>query len=290
MTTKYLIESNLSEKQIEADVATFFGMCTIATKSVKAFRLLDIDEQKTGADKLFDCATPIYMQFKKSRGLRSVHEVSISSRKNRSKLEDIRNFRDINNLEQNPSLYFKLHKKAKTANELQHNILLSYENPPWSRAIYVAPLLLDKDAYYNALCKSAPRIIHTPFFDLNYSIHQRNWISYFGLAPFLKEHISIPPHERVSNDNHYYAYSESGVDISWHSPQVIKQEPSRLSDFYNNLFNTVINNEEAMLPQKELAERINRISTEFGYQPDKNDDSPISNLKKHGDWLRETYN
>ncbi|MEM8322168.1 hypothetical protein Q4S25_02660, partial [Morganella morganii] len=50
------------------------------------------------------------------------------------------------------------------------------------------------------------------------------------------------------------------------------------------------NNEEAMLPQKELAERINRISTEFGYQPDKNDDSPISNLKKHGDWLRETYN
>ena len=40
--TKYQIKSNLSEKQIEADVAGYFGYCS---KSAP-FRLLDTDELK----------------------------------------------------------------------------------------------------------------------------------------------------------------------------------------------------------------------------------------------------
>ena len=113
--TKYQIKSNLSEKQIEADVAGYFGYCS---KSAP-FRLLDTDELKTGADKeditLENNGGLIYIQFKKSEGLRAVSEIQLSNRKNRCKLEDIREFRCRNGLDDNPTLYFKLRNKAKTA-------------------------------------------------------------------------------------------------------------------------------------------------------------------------------
>ncbi|MFS8054246.1 hypothetical protein QD357_15545 [Rhizobium sp. BR 317] len=50
MSPSYLLKSQLSEKQIEADVSFYLGWCS----NEMPFRLLDIDEQETGADKLFD--------------------------------------------------------------------------------------------------------------------------------------------------------------------------------------------------------------------------------------------
>lgn len=288
---KYRIKGNLSEKQIETDVASFFGWCT-PPDAHSPFRLLDIDEQRTGADKLYDSATAIYMQFKKSSGLKSTNAVKPSMRKGRSPLEDIREFREKHDLERDPTLFFQLHAKAKTADDLQHNVLLGYERPPWSRAIYVAPLLLDKNAYTSALYNSMNRFLLDPFFyRINYSIHQRHWTSHFGAVPFLREHISIPPHERVADHHHYYAYSESGVDISWHSPDIIESEPSRLSDFTVKLFRTAINEPDSMLPQKVLAEKIAEISSSFGFinENEGRIDSPIEHLGVHARWLRENY-
>ncbi|WP_413732944.1 hypothetical protein [Sodalis sp. RH20] len=286
---KYYIKGNLSEKQIEADVASFFGWCT-PPEEIFPFRLLDTDEQKTGADKLYDRATAIYMQFKKSSGLKSTHDVRPSTRKGRSPLEGIREFREKHDLEQDPTLFFQLRAQAKTASDLQHNVLLGYECPPWSRAIYVAPLLLDKTSYHAALHESTNRFLLDPFYyRIRHSIHQRHWTSYFGATPFLREHISIPPHERVADHNHYYAYSETGVDISWHSPEIVEREPSRLSDFIVKLFLSAINEPDSMLPQGELAERIAKISSDLGFQADNSNDSPIENLGKYGRWLKDTH-
>lgn len=293
MTTspKYYIKGNLSEKQIEADVASFFGWCT-PPEEHSPFRLLDVDEQSTGADKLYDRATAIYMQFKKSTGLKSTKIVKPSTRKGRSPLEDIREFREKHDLEQDPTLFFQLRAKSKTALDLQHNVLLGYERPSWSRAIYVAPLLLNKSDYHGALHNSMSRFLLDPFFyRIRHSVLQKKWTSHFGAVPFLREHISIPPHERVADHNHYYAYSETGVDISWHSPSIIEREPSRLSDFTMKLFRSAISERESMLPVKDLANRIAEIGFSFGFQAESRwqNDSPLEYLGKHGRWLRETH-
>lgn len=285
---KYLIKSNLSEKQIEADIASYFGWCTPLNQS--PFRLLDINEQVTGADKFYDGATAIYMQFKKSQGLKSIHQVAISTRKNRSPLESIRQFRDVNQLEQDPTLFFQLHKKADKAIDLQHNVLLSYERQPWSRAFYVAPLLLDKESYYKALFDAKNRFLLDPYFyRIRESIHHSKCISYFSRTPFLHEHVSIPPHERVQDHHHYYAYSETGTDISWHSPSIVEREPSRLSDFFDNLISTAVNNPEATLSLEALSARISNISFNLGFQTNNLNDTPVARLAEHGRWLRDTY-
>ncbi|MFB2700272.1 hypothetical protein [Aeromonas veronii] len=291
VSPKYYIKGNLSEKQIEADVASFFGWCT-PPEERSPFRLLDIDEQRTGADKLYDRATAIYMQFKKSNGLKSTKIVKPSTRKGRSRLEDIREFRDRHELDQDPTLFFQLRAKAKTALDLQHNVLLAYERPYWSRAIYVAPLLLNKSDYHAALHNSANRFLLDPFFyRIRHSVYQQHWVSHFGTVPFLREHISIPPHERVADHNHYYAYSEAGVDISWHSPSIIEREPSRLSDFTVKLFRTAITHEDSMLSIEKLASHIEEISSRFGFTNENGskNNSAIEYLGRHGRWLRETH-
>jgi hypothetical protein len=45
----FKLDSELSEMQIEADIATYFGWISPIGNSAP-FRLLDIDEQITGAD------------------------------------------------------------------------------------------------------------------------------------------------------------------------------------------------------------------------------------------------
>jgi len=140
---KYLIKSQLSEKQIETDVAHYFGWISQGAP----FRLLDANEQLTGADKKFVDGSrgfAFFLQFKVSHSLYSVNIVPPSNRKNRSQLEEIREFRKNHGFGDNPTLYFELRKKAKKAHDFQHNILMKFAKQPSSEALYVAPLHLDK--------------------------------------------------------------------------------------------------------------------------------------------------
>lgn len=283
--TKYQIKSNLSEKQIEADVASYFGWCSDSTP----FRLLDTDELKTGADKEYKsiCGGLIYIQFKKSEGLRAVSEIQLSNRKNRCKLEDIREFRYDNRLDDNPTLYFKLRDKAKTASDFQHNILKNHHAPPNTYAIYVAPLILDKDKYYNALfnsCHLYDRYLLDPF---NWRMIDNYGIQVIQHIPFLKNHVSIIPHEIVTNSNHYYAYSQTGTDISWHSPSILEYEPRRLSDFIYKLFSDKQNEEMSSIANiaMNIIDMLERTKSEFkNYK-----ENPILLIKKYGEWLKTNY-
>jgi hypothetical protein len=289
---KYHIKGDLSEKQVEADVAAYFGWCTPPELEIP-FRLLDIDEQVTGADKLFDCGSLIYIQFKKSAGLRSVSSVAPSSRKGRSPLEEVRIYRAREGLEEDPSLYFQLHAKAKTATDLQHNILLQYERPPISRAIYVAPLLLDKESYHRTLFTSSDRFLLDPFYyRLRHSLHANRWVQHLGAVPFLREHVSIPPHESVTDHNHYFAYSTTGTDISWHSPAVVEGGPARLSDFLVTTFRRAINDSESLTTVEQLLNQTMRTSTQLGYtaQARAGNESPLSLLGNHAKWLKAVHN
>ena len=291
--SKYEIKSNLSEKQIEADVAAYLGWCSQGMP----FRLLDTDELETGADKEYHpkYGGVIYIQFKKSEGLEPISKVPSSRRKNRSKKEDIREFRDKNKLNDDPTLYFKLRNQAKNAKDFQHNILRKHHSPPNSYAIYVAPLILDKELYYQSLFNSCKygRYLLDPFY----------W--QLKCIPFLRHHVSIVPHVDVFESNHYYAYSQAGTDISWHSPSILEHEPRRLSDFIYNVFEDK-KREEGYTIQK-IANNIIEIIKKYQFESPfrefpfrefpfrefpfrEYEGEPFLLIKKYGEWLKVNYN
>lgn len=282
----YFIESNLSEKQIEADVAAYMGWCTPPDADIP-FRLIDVDEQTTGADKRFDVGSVIYMQFKKSNGLRRMKRASV--RKNKSKVEEIREFRRESELGDNPSLFFQLRRQAKTATDYQHNILLEYEKPPNCRAVYVSPLILDKKEYSQTLFASHSRFLVDPFlFAGHWRIWHRRWVSHLGAVPFLREHVSIPPHERVATHEHFFAFSENGADVSWHSPEVVSRDPSRLSDFLSKTLSRWLA-PDGMIPKAGLEGVLREASN--GHREDGafTGSTPFERIMSHGRWLHKTH-
>ena len=289
--SKYEIKSNLSEKQIEAYVAGYFGWCS----EDMPFTLLDTDELNTGADKEYhpQYGGVIYIQFKKSDGLEPISKVPLSGRKNMSKKEKIRKFRDENKLDDDPTLYFRLRNKAKTAIDFQHNILKKHHCPPNSYAIYVAPLVLDKTAYYQSLFNSCfDRYLSDPFY---WRLNDKDSFQLIRHIPFLKNHVSIVPHEKVYDSDHYYAYSQAGTDISWHSPSILEHEPRRLSDFIYNVFEDK-KREEGYTIQK-IANNIIEIIKKYQFESPfrefpfrEYEGEPFLLIKKYGEWLKVNYN
>lgn len=277
--SKYEIKTNLSEKQIESDVSGFFGWMSKGSP----FRLLDIDEQLTGADKKFyDSGFAFFMQFKVSKGLEPASKVTPSTRSNRSSLESVREFRQKHGLDEDPTLYFGLRAMAKNASDYQHNILMEYVNKQYSQAFYVAPLHLDKDDYYNCLFDSAIRVRTHPYDYKRYKLYRRDWLSHVGNIPFLKEHVSIVPHERVTTHKHHYSYSTTGCDIGWHSPEVISEKPNRLSDVLRKEIDICLN-ENRLLNLYELSENLVKVSDQDDWQQD---NDPLERIKR---WARKTY-
>ncbi|NJK94172.1 MAG: hypothetical protein HC905_03875 [Bacteroidales bacterium] len=257
------MKSELSEKQIEADIATYFGWISPIGSS-SPFLLSDVDEQVYGADKKFDMVIPIYMQFKVSHGLTNFKNFT-SPFSIELPLQRIRAFRHRKNLFDSPSLYFKLHAKSKTALDYQHNILMKFANTSHSYAFYVAPLTLYKNIYENLLFNSAHRYLHYPFLknDVNI-IHEENWTSYFGLIPFLRGHISIVPHEHICTHHHYYSFSPNGTDIAWHSGKIISNHANRLSDMLKIIFSSSFSNPEKWISITDYISKIKNIK-EFNF-------------------------
>lgn len=87
--TSYIKKTSLTERQIESDVAAYLAWCSIGAP----FRLLDVNEQLTGADRLCDAVMTVYLQFKKSQGLDPLPNIVLKSRANESALQEIRRFR-----------------------------------------------------------------------------------------------------------------------------------------------------------------------------------------------------
>lgn len=286
---EYQVPSNFSEKQIEADVAMFFGMCSLGDDE-PPFRLLDIDEQIFGADKKFDGVIPIFMQFKKSTGLLSPKACPISKRKGRSRLEDIREWREAQGFDEPRSLCFKIHDKAKTATEFQHNVLLSYECPPNTRAIYVAPLSLDGATYYEQLTESARGMMWPYHHRFSYEVSTGRGLVYYFEVPFLRAHVSIPPHERVEDANHFYSYSETATNVSWHSPLLINNGPSRLSDFLRRMIRDTLLGPESETSLESTAKNVARIAESYGFgdQSGRFED-PLEILQEHGRWINKSF-
>lgn len=233
----FKIDSQISENQVESDVSSYLGYVTPIWS--RRFRLISVDEQTTGADKLFNRFLPIYLQFKVSHGLNP--KAPILPRFLNKPLSNIIAYRSKNNLSGDPILYFELRRKAKTASDFQHNILHRLNNPPTQFALYVAPLTLSLSEYEKKLNKGwyFKFFPFDPFFRREMEIHdtstQKQII--FGSNPFLRHHISIPPHTIVSTHEHHYSYSQNGGDVAWHGGEILDDD-FRLSSQLIKIFNS----------------------------------------------------
>ncbi|HEX8331945.1 MAG TPA: hypothetical protein VF622_04940 [Segetibacter sp.] len=233
----FKLESELSEDQIESDVSSYLGYITPLW--ARRFRLISADEPTTGADKLFNRFLPIYLQFKVSQGLNPT--ASILQRFQNKPLANIIDFRKSNNLSGNPILYFQLRRKAVTATDFQHNILASLNTPPTQYSLYVAPLTLGMVEYEKQLSYDwyLRFFQFNPFINRETELHdsflQKKLI--LGLNPFLRNHISIPPHANVSTHHHHYSYSRSAGDVAWHGGELLNGD-FRLSTQMSQIFNS----------------------------------------------------
>lgn len=231
----YELPVELSEKQIESDVSNYFGYLSSCAASFGRFRLLDVDEQVTGADKSFvDGAMAYYLQFKKPCGLRPVTPAETSKKlpSNASTKQQMRRFRHVEKLDQEPySICFHLHPLAKTATALQHNILLSYEKPPHSRAIYVCPLELTSVKYMASMTPHCEDMYPFLFHEFQWIRHGAHVAHAARSLPYLRGHAAIVPHAIVSSADHYYSFSYHATDVAFHSPINLSPGPTRLSDY-----------------------------------------------------------
>jgi len=283
----YKIKCDFIEKLIEIDIARYFGAFTFLNGEF--YYLENADEQMTGADLLSEDANAIliYMQAKVSEGLKTISKVKASSRKNRSFLEDIREYRHNLSLDQKEDyfLYFQLRKKAEHATDFQHNILMKYANTGFSHAFYIAPLLLKKDEYEKQFL-SIPDFLLSPFYLDEYELVEKKWVSHFGFIPFLRNHISIVPHENVDTNEHYYAYSKHGTDVTWHSPEFINEKPTRLADTMVSIMRDFYNSKKK--------ETLRSLATKLTQMPifsdsQVNDNNAIDIITKHGQLLERQF-
>lgn len=282
-----LQKCDFKEKIIEIDIAKFLG--AFVTPQGDFWPLYSEDEQLTGADLISEDtnAIPIYIQAKVSQGLKTISNYPASNRANRSKLEDIREFRDSLSLDINDDyfFYFQLRKLAPTATDFQHNILMNYANTGFSHAFYVAPLSIERNEY-ERLFLDRHNLPDFPFYFHHYQLRDRKWTSYFGFIPYLRNHISIIPHVRVDTHEHFYAYSKDGIDVTWHSPEYIDSKPSRLSDRLVNILERFYYNKEK--------DTIKSISDKLKEMPimkniDLKESKPINIISKHGQLLEQEF-
>jgi len=281
---KYLIQSDIAEAQVEAFVACFLGWITPAWES--PVRLFAVDEATSGADKLYDSGCALYLQFKKSLGLKPWNSIT---RKNQSPLCAVREFRSESGLKDDPTLFFQLRRKSKTSTDFQHNVLRAYINPPVSHAVYVAPLALSRSEYYQKLFH--PRsLMYLPFeFNRWILIHARGKINIQWQVPILRAHISIVPHERVTSSDHYYSFALDGSDVAWHSPEVISRNEQLLSSWLLKRLEGAILQPKSLPTISALAQSVAARSGAYKYDGLLTAGNELDFLSAHGKWLRREF-
>lgn len=254
----FKIESELNEDQIEKDVASYLGYVTPLWS--RRFRLISVNEQTTGADALFRRFIPIYLQFKVSQGLNP--KANILERFKKYPLANIIKFRKQNELGGNPILYFQLRKMANRATDFQHNILFRLNNEPNQFALYVAPLTLELDEYEKKMNQDWYRryLRLEPFNSRNSEIFDSSYSRSFDLGsnPFLRHHISFPPHKITNTHKHHYSYTKSGGNLAWHGGEILKND-FRLSNQISKILNYAYEGKDLGINQRSYISFINEF-------------------------------
>ena len=116
---------------------------------------------------------------------------------------------------------------------------------------------------------------------------------HFDRIPVLAEHITVPPHEKVSNAKHRYSFTEAGNELCFHSPEALPDGAMNLAAFLKALSDGFLDGAKKIQPQEaneELRALMNdalsdgpealRLITEMDAE------DPIGNWFAWGDYLR----
>ncbi|MCY1529660.1 hypothetical protein D9M68_648190 [compost metagenome] len=288
----FKIQNELSEDQVEADVASYLGYITPFWSH--RFRLLSVDEGSTGADKLFNRFIPIFMQFKVPQGLNP--NATILQQFLNKPLSKIIQYRKTKNLTGNPILYFQLRKKAKNAEEFQHNLLLQMHKPPFQYGLYVAPLTLELKEYEKLMNKKSawyPRFYsplrHEEMDLIDSSLDKRMSIR---TNSFLRHHICFPPHQKTDSHEHHYSFSKNGADLAWHGGYVINGD-LRMSTAIDNIFTSFYSYRESRVDFVRFIENLRDLDLKdmpiFDNEDLNNEERLITYIVEVTQYLKEVH-
>lgn len=200
------------------------------------------------------------------------------------------------------SLYFSLRDKREKHRDFQHNVLLRLHQRLRSRGIgdaaYVCPLFLDRSAYRFHLHWSG--IAHwlrfwryRPWELEDVLLNNGSGTVRFDRIPVLTEHVSIPPHDKVSTAKHRYSFTEEGTDLCFHSPEAVPDGAVTLAKFLMSISDGFLDRGEKIQPQtanEELRYLIEAVEAEppegLPAEFETARDDPIGNWLAWGDYLR----
>lgn len=206
------------------------------------------------------------------------------------------------------SLFFALREKSANQRNFQHNVLLRLRQHLLKRGIgdaaYICPLFLDRSAYrFNMHWAGLWRWLRFwrgdpwQFEDIVLNDHGRR--IRFDQIPVLAEHVTIPPHDKVSDAAHSYSFTELGTDLCFHSPLSLPEHASTLREFLERISDGFLERGEKFRPENALNELRQLVTFVTNADADASEppisfdaiysDDPIGSWLAWGDYLRSEF-
>jgi hypothetical protein len=238
---------------------------------------------------------PFYMQFKRPAAYPDFSESKIIINRKQLKLE-------VAPL----SLFFPLRKKTANQRDFQHNVLLRLRQHLLNRKIgdaaYVCPLFLDRSAYrINMHWAGISRWLRfwerNPWYLEEALLNDQGRKIRFDRIPVLAEHITIPPHDKVSSAAHSYSFTDSGTDLCFHSPLSLQEHSTSLVEFLKRISDGFLERGEKFRPENamiELRQLVDFVTNSDDRQVSISYDAidigdPIGSWFAWGDYLRKEF-
>jgi hypothetical protein len=161
------------------------------------------------------------------------------------------------------SLYFPLREKQPSHSDYQQNVLFKLRDRLLKRklgdAAYVCPLFLDRSAYrfhvhLAGLSRWLRRWRFDPFELEDVLIRAGGNTIRFDRLPILNEHVTVPPHEKVSSAKHTYSFNERGAEVCFHSPRHLPDGSASLGTFLKQISQGFLNDGEKVTDQTGITE------------------------------------
>lgn len=157
------------------------------------------------------------------------------------------------------TLFFPLRRKQDAHRDFQHNVLYRLREKLLSRGIgdaaYVCPLFLDRSAYrqnlhWSGLSRWLRFRWRYPWDLEEVLVNDSGGSIHFDRLPVLSEHITVPPHAKVTSPRHRYSFTENGTELCFHSPLALPDNASSLAKFLYAVAEGFLDRGEKLRPQE----------------------------------------
>ncbi len=202
------------------------------------------------------------------------------------------------------TLYFPLRQKQPTHKDFQHNVLFRLRQKLLKHglgdATYVCPLFLDRSTYRFNMHRSSlwqfGRFWRLAPWELEeVLVEDGGNRTRFDRIPVLAEHISVPPHIKVTSAAHRYSFSEKGTELCFHSPEVLPEGSMGLPSFLAKVSSGFLDGGEKLAPDGSHQVLDELITEVYGDREreaatlDIESDDPLGRWFAWGDHLRTEY-